>query len=225
MDKFDIILDEVKKQPSEDCELHELVKRRISDYLNFSADKLLEHTDAFIFGGAVRDSIADLEIHDVDILALPRATQSITSQLSVRGFTHLRMSNADIISMYDDIKIINEPWTFIKGDVIVQVIRPVIGQNVDPRKRFTEILGNVDLSACGVAYHKTVGVIDTISAYNHQDKFSTIEHCQQKLFITLSDNIMHMSDRISHRKAKLLGRGWKEIQLPVPELEPYDLPF
>jgi|GEM_PF-6278693 len=224
MDKFGVILNEIEKRQYFYGKLHEQVKHKISDYLHFSIDKLLNNTDAVVFGGAVRDSIANLDIHDVDILALPRATQTIASQLSVRGFIHLRMSNADIIKMYDGIKIINEPWTFVKGDTIVQVIRPALGQFTDLRLKFKEILANVDISACGVAYRQG----ELFETFEDED-ISPIKHCKEKVFVTLVDNIMHMSDRISHRKAKLFDRGWKETIRPIPEPEHFeddnDLPF
>ena len=78
MDKFDAVLDNklVKEQNIDNTDFT-IVKNGLSNYLGFNVDELLEDTDAVIFGGAPRDCIANLEIHDIDIMALPKSTKEI----------------------------------------------------------------------------------------------------------------------------------------------------
>jgi len=215
MNKFNAILNEVESKEEHanvvDLQHNELldhVYRRISDYLGIDIRDFLIDTDAAIFGGAVRDSIADLKIHDVDILALPRAAKLISNRLSTAGFKLLHMSSTDIISIYRGIKLINEPWTFIKNDAIVQLIRPCASGTTSAIDIMNELLANVDISACGVYINYRGGVWEACS--------SAIEHCKKKSFFVLKDNLMHQKDRIVHRVAKLLDRGWTEIEnVPV----------
>jgi hypothetical protein len=85
--------------------------------------------------------------------------------------------------------------------------KPVNGQ-------FMNLLSNVDISACGVAYFfgfnllepKRMPLIETVE--------HAIEHCKDKVFWRLPDNVMHQKNRIENRVAKLLDRGWKEIKKP-----------
>jgi len=219
MNKFSAILgDEVQNIKKTTCtnavinlqdrELLEHICGKVSGYLSMDVYDLLADTDAAIFGGAIRDSIADLEIHDVDILALPRAAATISTKLQAENFKLLHLSSTDLVSMYKDIKLINEPWTFIKNDAIVQVIRPAVrlGENSD--ELFKKLLANVDISACGVHINYYGGVWETCN--------SAIEHCKKRSFVVLKDNLMHQKDRIDHRVTKLLDRGWTQIEsVPV----------
>jgi hypothetical protein len=202
MNKFKMILNVPDK--TENSLLIKNIHDRISSYLRFNVDDLLDETDAAIFGGAVRDSIADLEIHDIDIMALPKSASKIEQFLLQSKFTKLLTGTIDIVNLYCDIKIINLPITFVRDNSIVQIIRPVIPMQInDVKELFNKYLANVDISACGVAY--TAGQLIETSD-------NAILHCKNREFVTLIENMFYRKNRIQHRVAKLLDRGWKQLK-------------
>jgi len=215
VNKFNIIADQIPDpQPIRNDttltgdDIRQMIRDNISTYLKFDADALIEGTDAHYFGGAVRDSIARQDIHDVDIMALPNSCKTISTRLENLGFARTNYSNADIIQLYSGLHQINEPITFIKNNVIVQLIRPAIGFHADGEvenyeQKFQWLLGQVDISACGVSYtqHQTV--------CEHCD--NAITHCMNRVFVVHENHMFHQATRIQHRIAKFLGRGWKDI--------------
>ena len=59
----------------------------ISDYVEFDAKEIFEQGDFIaIFGGAVRDSIAKKEIHDIDILCLPESAHHLREFVISKGY-------------------------------------------------------------------------------------------------------------------------------------------
>jgi len=105
-------------------ELTTKVNEKIDSYLKFiNCKTMLKDTDSMIFGGAPRDAIAELEIHDVDIICLPQASQKIYDRLIHVGFKSISKFNMDIAIIYRN-SVINEPITLYKEDVFVQLIRP-----------------------------------------------------------------------------------------------------
>lgn len=116
------------------------VKSSISNYLGFDVDDLFlkkyskfggDVDDAYIFGGSIRDSIADVPIYDVDILGRAESLNKIARFLiNEHGFVlqedYIKKSSNDIYSN----GLIFEPHTYIKviGNnnklVIVQLIKP-----------------------------------------------------------------------------------------------------
>lgn len=202
MNKFKMILNVKDKKCEHVCN-DKKIHDNISNYLRFSVDELLKNTDAAVFGGAVRDSIAGLEIHDVDIMALPKSARKIQQFLIDLRFTRMPTGTIDIINIYNDIQIINEPWTFVKDGCIVQIIRPKLPMKSNVKEVFYNYLSNVDISACGVAYHNN-RIIETCD--------NAISHCKSKVFATLVENMFYRKNRIQHRIAKLLDRGWTQLK-------------
>ena len=223
MNKFNIILNESTRKIIDTADttssIVDTIRSRISNYLGYDVNHLLFDTNdsAFVYGGAVRDSIADLPIHDIDIMALPRAARLLSQKLTDEfGFKQLPLANIDIIRLYFGHRIINLPWTYIKDDCIVQLIRPAIGRHEIPRAKIEVCLRNVDLSCCGVAYKPTI-LIETCD--------NAIDHCKQKVFKALTENLLYRKDRITHRIVKLQERGWSEIkndQESEPEIIDYE---
>jgi hypothetical protein len=214
MNRYEIAL---KKSPalcvntSKDA-LSKKVWFKLCEYLGFDVDELFNDVlsssiDAVIFGGAVRDSLAEMEIHDVDILALPIAARIIRNKLQNYGY-NLKKHGAkiDVEAMYTGIKIINEPWTFFRDDKIVQVIRPAFNPgrypDIDLKGAFNNLLANVDISACGVIYNEKVSEVIQFA----------IENCCNKKFSVNPSASMHQKDRIGQRIAKLKSRGWKQVE-------------
>ena len=188
----------------------EKIKSRIDDYLEFDSDKLFQNKFNLIrvFGGAIRDIIADQPINDIDLLCGSRAFKFVEFVLEKNGYIYFDYLNGkNLQEMYKDIHIISEPHTWIKGKKIVQVIRPTNLKNeLTYEESFNDLIANVDLSCCGVSWDG-----QTL----HEDYKNAIVHCQNKVF---SKNIfakMYSTERVQHRMAKLLDRGWKEIESEV----------
>jgi len=194
-------------------EIHQ-VKKRIDEYLEFDSDILFKECDYLeIFGGAVRDSIANLEIHDIDILALSKSANRCGEILVENGYKFLpQLNGKEIQEMYKDIHCIFEPWSYINKNLkIVQLIRPsnLINQRSKDGKiqkinsaGFFNLMKEVDMSCCGVSYN---GDIIKENCEN------AILHCQQRYYSVNTNAKMYQENRYLMRTNKLDDRGWKNI--------------
>ena len=183
------------------------IRQSLSEYLEFDSDELFKSKFNLVrvFGGAIRDTIAEQTIHDVDILCGSKALKYIESILEQNDYQYMEMLNGkDLQEMYSEIHIINEPHTWVKGKKIVQLIRPSLGlaggDESIYRKGFKDLISNVDLSCCGVSY-------DGETLY--EDYPNAIIHCQSKVYSVNNLAKMYSRKRIHHRTAKLIERGWK----------------
>ncbi len=192
-----------------------MIKNKIDEYLEFDSDILFKNKYNLvrIFGGAIRDSIANQPINDIDILVGSKALKEIEFILENKGYHYMEMLNGkDLQEMYSEIHIINEPHTWVKGKKIVQLIRPANAVTKNGfmtfndkwyHQGFTELISNVDFSCCGVSY-------DGDEVY--EDYPNAILHCQSKVFSVNNQAKMYSQKRATHRKVKLQTRGWKEIE-------------
>jgi len=107
--------------------------------------------------------------------------------------------------MYSDIHVICEPHTWIKGEKMIQVIRPRSGYKVPSKeeyeKDFNNLISNVDLSCCGVSWNGRL----------QEDYPNSIIHCQNKVFSVNENAKMYSNSRINHRIYKMQNRGWEQI--------------
>jgi hypothetical protein len=181
------------------------IKQKLSEYLEFDSDKLFQNKYNLIrvFGGAIRDIIADQPINDVDILCGSKAFKFVEFILENNGYTYFDYLNAKHLQeMYKDIHVINEPHTWIKGKKIVQVIRPTnFKDGSSYEESFNNLIANVDLSCCGVSYDGEL----------HEDFKNAIIHCQSMVYSVNHAALMYSDNRAMHRRVKLQDRGWEEI--------------
>jgi hypothetical protein len=210
--KFSFIFDKTINHKNNDLE--SVVERKINNYMKFiSCDELLceasTWVDACIFGGAVRDSIANLEIHDIDILTLPIACRTIKQRLLNHNFKIIDKTTIDLASIYEG-SLINEPITFHRDNVFIQLIRPRCNSFADESPKFQikewlqKFVSEVDLSCCGVSYFYNTGLTE-----NYPE---AINHCKHKVFSRIKNNDLYNEKRIESRVHKLMSRGWKEIE-------------
>jgi hypothetical protein len=191
--------------------MKEMIKNKLDEYLEFDSNILFKNKYNLVrvFGGAIRDSISNQPINDVDIIVGSKALKEIEFLLENKGYHYMEMLNGkDLQEMYSEIHIINEPHTWVKGKKIVQLIRPVIPIKRDSDLRYYEIgfrdlISNVDFSCCGVSY-------DGDEVY--EDYPNAILHAQSKVFSVNTFAKMYSHKRAQHRKVKLQNRGWKEIE-------------
>lgn len=192
------------------------IKKSLDDYLEFDSDLLFNRTpiDEYsiklkrlvrIFGGAIRDIIAEQQINDVDILVGAQSSRLVELTLKEQGYTYMEsLTPKDLSSIYSDIKVINEPRTWVKGNKIVQLIRPVVYTNdfIEYERGFRDLISNVDFSCCGVSWDGEL----------YEDYPNAILHCQSKVF---SINIwakMYHDARALKRRLKLQERGWEVVE-------------
>lgn len=194
-----------------------MIKEKLDQYLEFDSDQIFflkglrKNSVLRVFGGAIRDIIAEEPIRDIDILVGSQTYQSLRNILERNGYTFVEsLIGKDIQSIYSDIRVITEPHTFIKGTKIVQVIKPAIqlspkdldkSKEIIYKKGFTDLIQNVDISCCGISW-------DGINLYENYP--GAISHCLTKSFIVNSRAKMYSPKRIIHRRAKLEERGWVE---------------
>jgi hypothetical protein len=196
------------------------IKSNLDKYLGFNSDELFVDDMVRVFGGAIRDSIADMTIKDIDILCGPNSCRRLESILQNKGYKYLPsvLSSYEIGQVYTIKGVINEPKTFIKGDSMVQLIRPVsssIGKIttldqvlVDKfkaqylKEAFVELIANVDISACGVSYD---------GEHLYENYPGAVLHAKSKIFSVNERAKMYIERRIVHRTGKLIERGWQEL--------------
>lgn len=198
--------------------LKQKVKSKLDEYLEFDSDlifnSLPKEGDQLqvkplvrVFGGAVRDIIADMPINDVDIIVGAKTIKRVNRVLEENGYIYMEsLQPKELSRIYSDIRIINEPHTWIKGSKIVQLIRPVCDKNPSTQKQYEEtfinLIQNVDMSCCGVSY-------DGLNVYENYPQ--AISHCLSKSFISNTDAKMYSIKRYQSRCYKLIDRGWNEI--------------
>jgi hypothetical protein len=98
-----------------------MIKEKLDEYLEFDSN-LLFNSDNIkvkklvrIFGGAIRDIIAGQKINDVDILVGSKTLSYIEDILTNQGYNYMEsLGPKDLSAVYKDIKIINEPRTWVK---------------------------------------------------------------------------------------------------------------
>jgi hypothetical protein len=183
------------------------IKDRLDDYLEFDSNQLFEKgLLTRIFGGAIRDSIAGQKINDIDLLTGAKSMIFVRQILLNNGFNFIEsLQSKDLARMYSDIHVICEPHTWIKGEKMIQVIRPRSGYKVPSKeeyeKDFNNLISNVDLSCCGVSWNGRL----------QEDYPNSIIHCQNKVFSVNENAKMYSNSRINHRIYKMQNRGWEQI--------------
>ncbi|MCP4336528.1 MAG: hypothetical protein GY679_01595 [Mycoplasma sp.] len=96
-------------------------KKKIDNFVGFDFVESLESLDCFIFGGALRDIIADNKIHgDIDIVAGKDSAALIADILEYEGFESVKGNE---LNEYP-VDIFDYPITKRKGSVEVQIIIP-----------------------------------------------------------------------------------------------------
>jgi predicted nucleotidyltransferase len=200
-------------------ELTKICTDKITEYLEI--DNISEIFDAAdyiaIFGGAVRDSLANKEIHDVDIMCLPDASLKLSKYLRKIGFKKVDLYDLHQLAMYKEIHVISEPWTFIRGGKIIQIIKPATGQSLGTLidgyysliDGYYSLLSDVDISACGVFLEKDRDSIIKLKE-SHEN---AITHCRSAVFETLPNNRMYGEYRTDMRQHKLQVRNWINLNI------------
>jgi phage pi2 protein 07 len=187
------------------------IKSKIDNYLQFDSDLLfkLDSSEIRIFGGAIRDILANMEINDIDIIASPRNKIHISTLLLSNGYIKIdKFLNKDFVDIYKDINIITEPHTYMNTNFKkVQIITPSQIRVIHPNSSFyknilIDLVQNVDISSCGLSYNGNVLFENFKNAYYH---------AVNRVFITNPNAEMYSDRRILERKDKLFRRGWKEI--------------
>jgi hypothetical protein len=186
------------------------INDRLNEYLEFDNNQLYMDSMVRIFGGAIRDSIADQPINDVDILCGAQSLRKLEYILEKNGYHHFeKLTSVDITNLYSTIHVISEPRTWIKGTKVVQLIRPRIQSMSNDKSEqqnyadnFKNLIGNVDFSCCGVSWSN--GVL-------YENCESAILHCLNKQYSENKDAQMYSYERAQHRRAKLESRDWEQV--------------
>jgi hypothetical protein len=201
------------------------INNRLNEYLDFNNNDLFIDDLVRIFGGAIRDSIADQKINDIDILCGSESIKALEYILNKNGYYHFdKLSSVDINNLYSSIHVISEPRTWIKRNKVVQLIRPRIQSLETPNKseqqnyidNFKSLISNVDLSCCGVSWSN--GIL-------YENCESAVLHCLNKQYSRNQWARMYSAERVIHRTSKLLNRGWEEVRINTVEKRDLKIDF
>lgn len=201
------------------------IKNRLDEYLGFDNTTLYIDPLVRIFGGAIRDSIADMEINDIDILCGGNSFREVESILLQNGYLNLpEMSSHGLSNLYQGIHVISYPMTYIKNisgtNRIVQIIRPrQVFEPMEPSKlilpkkslenyieNFKSLIENVDISSCGVSFGMENDELMLFENYEN-----SVLHCLNKVFTVNMFAKMYSNMRCIDRTFKLENRGWTKI--------------
>jgi len=219
--------------------LTEKIENRISDYIEFDVKDIFKNGDQIvIYGGAIRDSLADLEIHDVDIICMPYSAVTLSKFLKSKKYQPLDLVDVDSFEMYKGISLINEPWTYMNNNKkIIQIIRPVGSISKVVPITCYNLLKEVDISSCGVFLEaKNASLFNVNKRYNKERNFfindleedrivenkmniipelilkescrNAIMHCLSKVYEVNECSRMYSVNRLARREHKLQSRGW-----------------
>jgi hypothetical protein len=190
------------------------IKKRLDNYLEFDSDLLFKHDSRTIriFGGAIRDILANMEINDIDIVLSSQNKKYVIDLLLSNGYKKIdKFQNKNFRDIYKDIKLISEPHTYINTNLkIVQIITPTDSNINIYEKSIVNLLQNVDLSCCGLSYDGN-SLIE-----NYKDAYY---HAVNKVFVVNEHAMMYSMERNAERIHKLEKRGWrvlnKEINIEI----------
>lgn len=208
--------------------LQNKVEKNISDYIEFDVKELFEVSDYItIYGGAVRDGIADMDIHDVDILCMPQSANKLCTFLKEKyNYESLDLVKPDSLNMYKGISLIAEPWTLMNDHKrIIQIIRPrydggpnnnSIDSEIKYQKAYYNLIKNVDISCCGVFlenFDRNVKLRESCK--------NAIINCLSKTFEINDWSSLYDYNRTTFRVDKLEKRNWVNFKKPVSNF-PWD---
>lgn len=210
------------------------IERALSAYLEFPVCELFmiePHPSnvrplVHIYGGAVRDALAGMDISDIDLACAPFMVRPLMSFLMDEGYEQ-QDGNQELPEtlrlMYKDMEpIINEPIVFKRHEKVVQLIRPRIFIPLSPKydvqgrykkpatQQFFNFLADVDLTCCGVSYGIPPTSMSTMPRLCEHIEGATSDAIM-KTFRTNACAHPLMTRRLDLRKKKLTGRGWTEI--------------
>ena len=194
--------------------IEEKIKYKLTEYLGFNYNEIInDDIDyAYIYGGAIRDIIANKEINDIDILCLPKSKSKIIKIIEQHGYKYLDVIKKDINILYSKINIIIEPVNYIKIinnkikviQLIVPVYNKMMGHNNNEQdiiNNFHYILGQVDMSNCAVHFSNSFGL--------RESYLGAINHCKHHVFEILDTKMK--TNRFELRYKKFINRGWTEL--------------
>ena len=169
------------------------IENRISEYLEFDVTDIFKQGDYIsIYGGAVRDSLADMDIHDIDIMCMPKSAKNLSIFIQSKGYDKIDLVDPISHNMYKDITIISEPWTYMnKNRKVIQIIRPKFQVKLKTEYvSYIDILNNVDISSCGVFIESNFEKLKRDKSYIDNNKDS-INYKNIKLDVEDKDYLLY----------------------------------
>lgn len=177
------------------------VKYRLDEYLGFDCSELFIDEYVFIYGGAIRDSLTDQRIYDVDIMIRNQNLKKIDEIILSKGYIYYdKLITKGINFLYSTTSVLYEPHTYIKDGKIIQLIRPL--NHIYNESGLSKMISNVDMSCCAISYSK-------YGLREHYD--NALLHIINKLFYVNEDALMYSERAIFNRMQKMKSRGWKRI--------------
>lgn len=193
----------------------EEINTKLNEYLGFNYMDLFTSSDyndfIYIYGGCIRDIISKNKINDVDILCSTKAMENhIVPLLKKNGYTLCNRFSIDLVSSYSNIRAIFEPTSYIKGDSVVQLIRPssynseINNPNTPDfiKNNILNLLGNVDISCCGLYINREVLYESVDGAYLD---------CVVKQYNINTKATFYNARRIFDRENKMRNKGFSNV--------------
>jgi hypothetical protein len=205
--------------------MNNLIKDKLTEYLEFDSDLLFKNTDYLVvFGGAIRDIIADQSIEnikDIDILCITKSKRIAIELVEQQGWEYTPLKSPEMYLMYKELAFIFEPRSYIKNNKIIQFISPCAYSdrknniNNEIKANFLELLQNVDIITSGSFYDGT-NVYESIKG--------SISHIKYKITYPIKSALMYNPKRIDIRLFNLNYKGFKIIGgfIPPQKLNSYN---
>jgi hypothetical protein len=176
--------------------------------------ELLYDTDAFIFGGCLRDIISkDFEnVNVIDIMCLSKSFDIIMNRLEDLGYSKKCITNIYFdngLRKELDFYVFSFKKDYFKEIQLILCYPPfqfIREDSFNEKKSFKflcEKLSSVDLSTSGLIFNPEYGFYESIKG--------ALQDCLNKRFRILGKNEMFHENRTEQRKNKLIKNGWKCI--------------
>lgn len=185
--------------------INKYISIKLSNYVNFDVKRIFDLSDhIYIYGGALRDILSNNKINDLDITGLPKSLNRLHNFLIDEGFKE----SEDMIDMelYDD-SIINMPFTLIKDDTKIQIIRPKF-KTPNINSELFDFMSNVDISCCGLYFDGNI-IRESVNF--------ALTSCIIKKCWELKGNYMYSEKRFKKRKTKHKNKGFSFYKKSPPD--------
>ncbi len=212
----------IKKQLAK--EITEMINTKFALLESQGVDGILTD-DAIIFGGAIREGIAEGHLdytEDLDIIVSEESVEQIVKNLAIHSYTRNKSLEKLVKrqeGIADESKAYN-PYACDSFDLYIMTRNKARIDLVIPSKNTFELnkhfegfmnqfamnlyyLSNVDMSCSMVGYNKHMGLI------MRDEKI--IDLMKRKVFSVNKDSILYKEERTKERINKLGQRGWMSL--------------
>lgn len=189
---------------------NKVVTERVSQLPKAFLD-FLKSKDAYIFGGFIRDAVANVPFNDIDIITLPRSMMWVKENAEALGIKDLEYQE-HVGQHYNEVfkNLYHKIFTLYQGvlklnakeTIEVDFVNSQISYNEKPKNVIVWAGQQVDIRCCGLLYDAPTDRVVELIPGAYQD-------ATDKIARVITNAGMYSEERTGERMKKLYARGWK----------------